>query len=252
MSNPLRQPAPQPDGLPPVPAKKKGGALLGCLGAVVFFFALLLCGGAGAYWYFAEQLETFTASAPVELPVVEYAPEKIEKLEAEIETFRQSLEAPEAQHQELVLTADDINALISRNEVLRGKLHVNIVEGQVIGDVSVPTDSIPGGEGRFFNAKVRFDVSLEEGEVVILLASAEVKGREVPKPIVDAMAGQNLAKDLYKNPEAAQWLERFESITFEEDRVRIRVTAEPGVDQGAFEMPVRSLLAPTSGAMPVS
>ncbi|EMI16856.1 signal peptide protein [Rhodopirellula maiorica SM1] len=219
----------------------KGCWFYGCLAGFFFFTAAVGCVAAGAYWLYMGQVEKFTATAPVELPTVEYAPEQYKELEAEIETFKQSLEVPEPeiQYKELVLTARDINALISRDESLRGKLHIEIVEGQVVGDVSVPTDMLPGGEGRYFNAKAHFDVSLEEGLVVIKLIGAEVKGSEVPQTIVDAMAGENLAKDLYENPETAKWLSRFEQIEFEDDRVRLRVrTDTPNEENPTDETPV--------------
>ena len=218
----------------------KGCWFYGCLGGFFFFTAALGCVAAGAYWLYSGQIEKFTASAPAEMPTVQYAPEQFEELEAEIETFKQSLEVvePEVQYKELVLTARDINALISRDKHLNGKLHIEIVDGQVVGDVSVPTDALPGGEGRFFNAKARFDVSLQDGLVVIKLMGAEVKGSEVPQAIVDAMAGDNLAKDFYKNPETAKWLGRFEAIDFEGDRVRLRVRTEtPLEEKPAGEQP---------------
>ncbi|WP_339937312.1 hypothetical protein [Novipirellula rosea] len=222
---------------PSASTNSKGCWFYGCLGVFFFFTAAVGCVAAGAYWLYSGQVEKFTATAPVELPTVDYAPEQYEELEAEIETFKQSLEVPEPeiQYKELVLTASDINALISRDESLRGKLHIEIVEGQVIGDVSVPTDMLPGGEGRYFNAKARFDVALEEGLVVIKLIGAEVKGSEVPQAIVDAMAGEDLAKNLYKNPETAKWLGRFEEIEFEDDRVRLRVRTETRTEEVSTE-----------------
>ncbi len=222
---------------PSASTNSKGCWFYGCLGVFFFFTAAVGCVAAGAYWLYSGQVEKFTATAPVELPTVDYAPEQYEELEAEIETFKQSLEVPEPeiQYKELVLTASDINALISRDESLRGKLHIEIVEGQVVGDVSVPTDMLPGGEGRYFNAKARFDVALEEGLVVIKLIGAEVKGSEVPQAIVDAMAGEDLAKNLYKNPETAKWLGRFEEIEFEDDRVRLRVRTETRSEEVSTE-----------------
>ncbi|GAA5509886.1 hypothetical protein [Novipirellula caenicola] len=223
----------------PASPSSKGCWFYGCLAGFFFLTAAVGCVAAGAYWLYMGQVEKFTATAPVELPTVQYAPEQYEELEAEIETFKQSLEVPEpeVQYKELVLTANDINALISRDDSLRGKLHVEIVDGQVVGDVSVPTDMLPGGEGRYFNAKAHFDVALEDGLVVIKLIGAEVKGSEVPQSIVDAMAGENLAKDFYKNPETAKWLSRFEEIEFEDDRVRLRVRTETPSETSPAEDP---------------
>ncbi|WP_146402232.1 hypothetical protein [Planctomycetes bacterium CA13] len=211
--------SPETLGPPPVENSSKGCCLYGCLGVVLFCIGTVVCGGVGTFWFLSSQVEKYTANKPSKLPTVVYAPEEITKLETEIESFTESIENEAPTPKSLVLSADDINALISRNKDLRGKVHVEIADGNISGDVSVPTDAIPGGKGRFFNAKASFDVSFENGVLIVTLAAATVQDKPVPNHIIEAMSEENLAKDLYNDPKAAKWISRFESLRIEEDKI---------------------------------
>ncbi|TWU41780.1 hypothetical protein Poly41_00720 [Novipirellula artificiosorum] len=222
------------------PRHQPGCWIYGCLGLVFFSSATLVCGGLGAYWYFKDQVEKYTASEPVLIPSIQYAPEKIKQLETHLETFAKTVESAPTEAQDLVLSSDDINALISRNEKLKGKVHLAIRDGQMVGDISVPMDNLPGGSGRYFNAKVTFHVSLENGVLIITLSNAEVKGEPVPQSMVDAIANKNLAKEIYKDPEAAKWLSRFERLRIDKDRLVLtpRQQLDPDPVQASGEPPI--------------
>nr|WRX36748.1 hypothetical protein [uncultured bacterium] len=56
--------------------------------------------------------------------------------------------------QQVVLSADDINALISKNEVFKGKVYITLADGDATAEVRVPVDGIPGVKGRFLNASL--------------------------------------------------------------------------------------------------
>ncbi|MEM6979208.1 MAG: hypothetical protein AAF539_06025, partial [Planctomycetota bacterium] len=142
---------------------------------------------------------------------------------------------------ELVLTSDELNALIAGNEQLRGRVFVDIVDGEITGKVSIPTDMLPGGKGRFFNADGRFDVSMQDGVLVVRLVGGSVKGEPIPEPIMEAFAQENLAKELYKNEQNARVLRKFESIEVGEDSIllKLREPAKPrtvDVEQDAAEL----------------
>jgi hypothetical protein len=119
----------------------------------------------------------------------------------------------------LVLTADELNALISRKNELRGKVHLAIQEGKISGEVSIPTDFFPGAKDRYFNASATFNVSLDNGVLIVTLADAAVKGKKVPQNIIEGIGKENLAKDVYKDAEVAETLRRFSSLTIEKDKV---------------------------------
>lgn len=124
---------------------------------------------------------------------------------------------------ELVLTAEEINALIAAEESLRGRVFVTIEDGELKGDVSIPTDMIPGGGGRFLNASATFDVSMEDGVLIVRMTAAEVNGEPLPRQVMDELSKQNLARDVYDDPDIARALRQFESVRVEDDKVVLRL-----------------------------
>ncbi len=219
-----------------VEQKSSRGCLYGCLGVFLAMVLLGVCGGFGVYYFIAGQVEKYTSETPTELPVVKFTPEQIDQLDARLETFKEALDEGQPA-EDLVLTADEINALINQEEHLRGKAFVRIDHGRVTGDISIPTDAIPGGDGRFFNASGSFDIKLDHGVLIVTLADAEVKGEQVPQEILDAMSKENLAKDLYKDPKNAEMISRFESVSIEGDKIilKLRRESQPDAEPKATE-----------------
>jgi hypothetical protein len=206
----------------------------GCLITFLLVAFVVVGGGLAGYWWVQGQVNRFTADAPADLPVVELSDDELAEIQARVDNFKETIEAGETP-EDLVLTAEEINALISKDEDLRGKVYVAIDDGQVTGDVSIPTDFLPGGKGRYFNASATFDVSLENGVLIVTLNDAEVKGEKLPQQFIEAMSKENLAKDAYKDPEVASTLRRIESISIEGDKIVLkpRVTAEKAAQEGA-------------------
>lgn len=215
------------------PKKSSGNCcLLGCLGAFLFMILVVVGGGLTTYWWVTGQVNKYTADAPADLPVVELPAEELEEIEQRIEAFKDTVEAGDTP-EELVLTAKEINALIAKDEDMRGRVYVRIEDDLVTGDVSIPTDAIPGGKGRFFNASATFDVSLENGVLIVTLADAEVKGQKLPAQFTEAMSKENLAKEAYKDPDVAETLRGFDSITIEDDKIILK----PRVKKETSEVP---------------
>ena len=127
---------------------------------------------------------------------------------------------PAAAVRELVLTAEEINALIAEEEAFRNRVFISIAEGEITGEISVPTEKfLPGSKGRFLNASATFEVTLEDGVLIVTMNAAEVKGEQVPETIMQEIRKENLAQELYKDPKNARMIARFESITVEEDKI---------------------------------
>jgi hypothetical protein len=184
--------------------------------------ALVLCAGIGGYWFVSNQVAKYTSETPVKLPTVEFTPEQLVELEDRLARFKTTIDEGNTPEEDLVLTAEEINALIGKEEKLRGRVFVKIEDGQVTGDLSVPTDVLPGGKGRFFNGSATFDVSMEGGVLIVTLADAEVNGEPVPQQVVDGMSRENLAKDLYKDPQNAKFIRRVESVSVEDDKIILK------------------------------
>ena len=182
-------------------------------------FGLMICAGVGGYWFLTGQVQKYTAEAPLELPTVQYEPEELAALKTKMESFEKAIDEGDPSTREIEISADDINALIANEETLKGKAFVKIEEGKLVGDVSFPVDKIPGGKGRYFNGSATLDASMEGGVLIEPLTDAEVNGEKLPQQFIDAMANENLAKEMYKNPENAKTMRRFEDIRIEDDKV---------------------------------
>jgi hypothetical protein len=262
--NPFRT-APPSDSQRP-PETNTGRCLLfGCIGVFVTGLLLIVCAGFGTYFAVQKQVEKYTSTEPVNLPTVEYSEEELETLQARLESFEKTLKpetppvaanseaaksdaavAEDGQQpaevadtdltptadppvlSELVLTADDINALIATNPKLKGCVYVAIADDKISGEISVPIESfIPGSKGRYLNASATFDVSLDGGVLVVTLDSANVKGEPIPDAIMQALRKENLAKDLYKDKENVEIIRRFDSIRIEDDKIIAKLKQEP-------------------------
>jgi len=216
-------PAVPPQHPPDYEPRKSRGCLYGCLSIAGAAVALTLCAGIGGYWLVTSQVKKYTSETPVDLPVVEYTEEQIDSLETRIENFTDAMDAGQTPDQDLELTAEEINALIGNDEDLRGRVFVRIANGEVSGDVSIPADFVPGGKGRYFNGSATVDVSMEGGVLIVTLVDADVNGKKLPDEITDALANENLAKEVYKNKEHAEVLRKFEKISVEGDKILLKV-----------------------------
>ena len=218
---------PQSPGNEPMPQSSGSGkgCLWGCLIAVGLFVAAVLCAGVGGYFFVSSQITKYTSETPVELPTVEYTEDQLAELDSRVESFREKLDAGETPEEDLILTADDINAMIGKNEDFKGKVYVKIENDQVKGDVSFPTDMIPFGigKGRFLNGSATFDVSMDGGVLIVTAEQVEVNGEPLPEEFMQGLRNENLAKDVYKDPKNAKLMRQFEDIRIEGDKFILRV-----------------------------
>ena len=100
---------------------------------------------------------------------------------------------------------------------------MEIEDSRIRAKVTIPTDQIPGGAGRHFNADAEVEVSLENGVLLIQIVDAKVKGEPLPEEFSSELSKQNLAKELYEDANTAKMLRRFESIEVVDDTVRMRL-----------------------------
>ncbi len=228
------EPYASPDQAPADPSNGiLRGCLFGCLFLIISGAALMICAGVGTYWFVSGQVEKYTSTTPAEFPSVEYSEAELTALRSRLDSFGEALDQDQTPGEDLVLTAKEINILIADDDQLRGKLFVRIDDGKLTGDVSIPTDPIPGGKGRYFNGSATLEVSMVAGDIFVTLVDAEVNGEPLPRSFIDAMSEQNLAKDVYNNPDLRKSLRRFESISIEDDKIVLKVRRDqpPGPAQ---------------------
>ncbi len=219
------------------PGGGRGCFFWGCLTLAIVFLTLLIGVPLAAYFTLKHYVSKYTADAPLKIAVVELPEKEMQALEARFEAFEASMKKG-AEPQDLEVSAKELNALIGKDPDLKGHVLVRIADGRVGGDVSIPMDELPGGAGRHLNATVDFDVSMVGGVVVVTLADARVNGAPLPPPIMKGLSGQNLAKDIYKDPENAEVLRKFESLEIVGDKIILK----------ARKQPVEALVAPPDAA----
>ncbi len=215
--------SPEPGYRPPhyVSAGKPfpwGCLIGGCLTMVLLMVGSMVAIGFGSVWFYNQQVANYTSEQARPIPVVEVNEEQLEQLESRVEAFQEKVDVGDTPEQ-LVLTADDVNALISKEENLRGKVFVKIEDGLVQADVSIPANAIPGGKGRFFNGSATLEASLENGVLIVTLQDAEVNGQSVPEDYMREIRKENLAKEMVKDPDVAKKLRKFESLVIEGDKI---------------------------------
>lgn len=203
------------------------GCLLGgCLGIVLLGVLLVVGGSIGAFYFARGQINKYTADAPRILPKVETSTEEIEALTARIQDFQDAVEK-NGPTDDLVLTADDLNALISQSKELKGKVYIKIEDGQIKADVSFPTDGIPLAGSRYFNGSVTGKVSLENGELRIHVDDAEVNNDKIPEDFLAPFREENLAKEMNKDPKVKEQLDKFGRIEVVGDRILLKPKPAP-------------------------
>jgi len=213
----------------------------GCGGLLLAVGLLIVAMVFGSYLFLNKQVEKYTDTEPTEMPIVEMDEEELARLQERVESFSQRLipadaddaadEAPDAQPDPaagdqpltLVLSADEINALIQTNESIKGNVHVVLEDGRVKAQISIPTDNIPGMGGRYLNADVELEVSLKKDVLMAKIIDANVKGEPLPAEFMESLSGENLAGELNKNPDLAKSLSPFESIEVIEDKVHLKL-----------------------------
>ncbi len=175
---------------PPYQQPRQHGCFFyGCIIASILMALLLILTGLGVYfgYRFATQMvEEYTATAPRDLPKVEMPAEQRESLKKHVEGFRKAVEEGKAV-EPLVLTSEDLNALIEEEPNLKGKVHLKIEGNELKGQVSIPLEKfgqVPGLgilKGRYLNGEAELKASFRDGLLIVTLDGIEVNGKRAPR-----------------------------------------------------------------------
>ena len=169
----------------------------------------------------------YTATEPEQLPKVEMAAEQRQALKDRVEAFRKAVNEGKAT-EPLVLTGDDLNVLIDDNAELKGTIFVKIEGDELKGRVSIPLDKLPLPmfKGRYLNGEASLKASFFDGELIVHMEEIEVKGKKPPEDAMKGFRQQNLAKDLFKDPENAKMLRKLESLEIKDGKIIVKVKAK--------------------------
>jgi hypothetical protein len=216
------------------PSKPKGCFFYGCLSLAILGLVMALFLAVG--FYFAKRtvntmVTTYTDAAPVQLENAAYSRAQMEILQKRIGGFRQALDKGEG-NLELVLTAEDLNALIAENPDLKGRVLVSIDDDQVKGDVSIPLKDFGPVklQGRHLNGSATFRVQLVNGILDVRLDQVKVKDKPLPTFILSELKKHNLAQEAQTSPEFSEVVERLDSLEVTGGKVIITSKAEAAPD----------------------
>jgi hypothetical protein len=220
---------------PPALPRQHGCFFYGCIIASVLALLMVILVSVAVYFgfrYVGQQVEIYTGAAPLQLPQVEMPAEQRQALKDRVEAFRKAVDAG-MPTEPLVLTSDDLNALIEDDDELKGKIHAKIEGDEVKGLVSIPLDRLGHVpflsmfRGRYLNGEADLKASLEDGVLIVTLDAFEVNGKKAPEEFMTQMRQQNLAKDVYKNPKQAEILRKLERLEVKDGKIIVRVRAKP-------------------------
>ncbi len=219
-------PEPPPEPLP----KQRGCFFYGCIIASVMAVLMVILVGVGAfltYRFVGRLVDEYTSTTPRELPKVEMPPEQLKTLKERVDSFKEAVNTG-TPTEPLVLTSDDLNALIAENPELKGIVYVKLEGNEVKGQLSLPLDKLNVGmvRGRYLNGEADFKASLSEGVLIVTLESIEVNGQKIPDEFLTEIRKQNLAKDTYKDEKTSEMIRKLESLEIKDGKIILKVRAK--------------------------
>ncbi|MHB1557171.1 MAG: hypothetical protein ACYC61_06810 [Isosphaeraceae bacterium] len=209
------------------PPPQRGCLFYGCL--ISSILAVLLTIAVGLLFFFMYRwvsgvIDEYTATEPRTLPAVEVTAEKRRTTEERWEQFKDALHRGTAT-EPLILSAEDVNVLISDRPEFAGKFYVSIEGDRLRSQVSIPLEKLPVfglTQGRYLNGEAELKAFLRDDILVIVFQSLEVNGKRLPERIMNGLRAQNLASDVHKDRTTAQEIQRLESIEIQDGRIIIK------------------------------
>jgi ribonuclease D len=223
------------DYAPPPPQKKQRGCFFyGCLISIILIVVgTIATVGIGYYVWrlFINTAKEYSETAPAVIPKVTMPEPEREALREKVKAFGESVEADKPT-EPIILTAEDLNALIDDQPGFQGKSHVEIDGEKIKADISLPLSifKIPELSDRYLNGSATLRVSLQNGILVVVADSVETKGKPLPAAVVQMLQQQNLAEGAMKNPKQRAALDKLESIQVKDGKVIVipKKVSKPG------------------------
>lgn len=214
--------APQP------PPSKRGCIFYGCITMLVLALLAVIAIALLAWMglrYTNAMIEKYTSTVPITIKQVTLPEEEQKALDERLQVFKKAMD--DGEEAELVLTGDELNALINKEEKVKGKVYVVVEGDKVSGDLSLPLPKLPiiHTEGRYFNGKATFTVSLRDGDLIVHAKELELNGQPLPPEINSQLTSQNLTKDFTNDPSNAEMVSKLEKIEIKDSKIYIKSRA---------------------------
>ena len=189
----------KPTWIDPPPPKPGGMGCFGkgclVLGTIAILALLLLV--VGGYLFVSKGI---VASKPIALPVEQLAPETTSDIQQRVEEFKSTppaptpapvtagsetpTPAPEAPGRELIVTAGEINSLISANKRSRGHAFVSLSGNTATVQISVPSDNLPGFPRGYLNGSFSITTNGPTPITGVQVSRIEANGWPVPSGVL--------------------------------------------------------------------
>jgi hypothetical protein len=197
------------------PKRQRGCLFYGCLIGTVCLGAVLLALLLGLYEV-RKMILQFTDSQPLPLPTLSMSQAEMEKVQQRFDGFLDSVRVGR-QTQSLVLTGDELNALLATEpgvRGLKGKLYVSIEGDRLKAQLSLRMSDVglPFFRGRYLNGTATLGLSLQNGSLQLAPETITVKGKPLPSVYMNRIQGQDFTQGLTNNPRASAVLDHLQSI----------------------------------------
>lgn len=209
-----------------------GGIVVG-----VIFLCFLLAGIAG-YCFVRHLVNTYTDTKPLTVAVTRLSDTQIKALRDRIRNFDRAL-TNGTPVQPLILTADEINALIAGQTTNSNAAHLyfsfekNLVRAQL--SLSLDEFGIWLLRGRYLNGGGDFAVSLHESQLQLNIKSLSVKGQPFPDQFMQSIRSQNLAEGYTNDVNFNNALKYFQEIKIEGGKLFVIPKAQKPVTAPKLE-----------------
>lgn len=221
-----------PDSFDPTP-KRNGCWFYGCVFVVVSMVVVLLGLAVAAFVVYrtvTQYVEDYTAVAPVALPKVEIPEAQRKSAVERARRFRDALKE-KAATEPLILTGDDLNALVQESAKLKDRVYLTIDDDKVKAQVSLPLDEFFNTRltrGRYLNGEAELKATIQDGEAKIEVESIAVDGKPLPEFVRDMFARPSIL-NLDKEGDQDDLLHQIASFEIKDGEIVVTArSAEPG------------------------
>jgi hypothetical protein len=211
--------------LPGEPVKRSGGntCLIGCIGSIIVVCVLVFILVLAVLYGVGQLRDRLTSETPEPLPEVVYTQEQAQQVQQRVRAFEAALETGSPTPMTLEMTAQELNVLLHtdpRFTEASGRLHLDIQEDNLIAQVSMPMDGVPGLDGRWLNGSAAVDLDVVNDRFVVSISAFNVHGLQFPREALSQVEGE-LNKNLNQDPEIRALAARIQDITVRDGRVFI-------------------------------
>ncbi|MXX03926.1 MAG: hypothetical protein F4X08_00775 [Gemmatimonadetes bacterium] len=196
----------------------------GCLSAIILLAVIV-----GAAYYFIlqasdELVDTYTSPEPRDFARAEEGRDEALSVIDRFRDFVIALERGE-ETESFSLSADDINALLEYEDLLRefhGMARVDIQDDRLLAEISVPLDLFNERfEGRYLNGTGELSVEMRDGRLEVNIDRLEVGGRNIPEEFMNEIRKNNVVETLLQDPSLERFMGLVKSVKVEDGRVVI-------------------------------